>query len=188
MNKEKLVLIIGILAMGMVLVPQIAHSLYLFEINSPYQNPWSGRLYAVGVDLAIFVFTIKGWLKIALIYMFVTLVHNLMYAFAPQRLWSNVLISIVQSLTLFGFTHLFLKREVTTKVQTEVCDTALKIDKAIKAGIHFLLMPFECPEYAECFNTTKQLHEHISPHKARHQWMPKIYGIASRQTPLTILN
>ena len=175
-KKEQVISIIGMLAMGMVLIPQIAHSLYLFEVNSRYHNPWFAWAYAVGVDLAIFIFTIKGWLKTALVYMFITLAHNLMYAFAPQSLWSNVLISSVQSLTLFSFTHLFFKRQDATNSQVVLSETTIKMQHAIDAGVSFEALPFECPQCQECFGTSKQLNGHISAHKAQGAWQPDHYG------------
>ncbi len=45
----------GILALTIILIPQVAHTVYVFSENSQYDNPWFAWFYAAGVDLAILI-------------------------------------------------------------------------------------------------------------------------------------
>lgn len=170
----------GIFAMAILLIPQIAHTVYVFEANSHYDHPWFSWCYAIGVDLAILIFTVKGWLRTAFFYLFVTLAHNLVYQFMPEGVWSSVLLSIVQSATIFSFCHLFFKKkeveEKTSKTDDILSEEALKIHRAIEAGVHFKPQAYVCPECGECFENSKQLNGHISAHKSRKEWEPEKYG------------
>ncbi len=170
----------GIIAMAILLIPQIAHTLYVFEANSHYDHPWFSWCYAIGVDLAILIFTVKGWLRTAFIYLFATLAHNLVYQFMPEGVVSSVLLSIVQSATLFSFCHLFFKKKKvdhkTEEVGVQLSEEALKIHRAIEAGVRFKPQPYVCPECNEPFSNSKQLNGHISAHKSRKEWEPERYG------------
>ena len=168
--------VFGILTMGILLVPQIAHTLYVFEANSHYEHPWFSYCYALGVDLAILIFTVKGWLKTALAYLLATLAHNLVYQFMPEGIWSGVLISVMQSVTLYSFSHLFFNTKNETLELAHVPKEVLKIDKAIRAGVRFEAQPYQCPECQETFSNSKQLNGHISAHKTKGEWHPDTYG------------
>ena len=50
----------GIVALTIILIPQVAHTVYVFQANSQYSDPWFAWCYAIGVDLAILIFTVKG--------------------------------------------------------------------------------------------------------------------------------
>ncbi len=172
---------LGIVAMGILLVPQIAHTLYVFEANSHYEHPWFSWCYSIGVDLAILIFTVKGWLRTAFIYLFATLAHNLVYQFMPEGIISSVLISVVQSTTLFSFCHLFFKKKksdvTSNKTDIFLSDEAVEIQRAIEAGVHFKPHPFVCPECNASFTNPEDLEKHISEHKLRKEWEPDKYGV-----------
>lgn len=171
---------LGIVAMGILLVPQIAHTLYVFEANSHYEHPWFSWCYAIGVDLAILIFTVKGWLRTAFIYLFATLAHNLVYQFMPEGIVSSVLISVVQSTTLFSFCHLFFKKknidDNSNKEDIILSDEAIEIHRAIEAGVHFKPHPYICPECNVSFMSLEELEEHILEHKSQKEWEPEKYG------------
>lgn len=172
--------VFGILAMTILLIPQIAHTVYVFEANSHYEHPWFSWCYALGVDLAILIFTVKGWLRTAFIYLFATLAHNLAYQFMPEGVVSSILISVVQSATLFSFCHLFFKKE--TPVSEEpihdppISEELLEIQGAIEVGVRFTPQPFICPECQESFSTLEELEDHIAIHQKKGEWTPEQYG------------
>ncbi|QKX04182.1 C2H2-type zinc finger protein [Aquimarina sp. TRL1] len=172
--------VFGIFAMVILLIPQIAHTLYVFEANSHYDHPWFSWCYALGVDLAILIFTVKGWLRTAFIYLFVTLAHNLVYQFMPEGDVSSILISVVQSTTLFSFCHLFFKNskedQTSKKTDAPLSDEALEIQHAIEAGVHFKPHPYICPECNMSFPNSEQLEVHILEHKTQKDWKPERYG------------
>ncbi len=172
--------VFGILAMTILLIPQIAHTVYVFEANSHYEHPWFSWCYALGVDLAILIFTVKGWLRTAFIYLFATLSHNLAYQFMPQGLVSSILISVVQSTTLFSFCHLFFKGKESAKdtplTESKLSEASLEIQGAIEAGIRFTPEPFVCPECQASFKTLEELQAHIAMHQEAGEWEPSAYG------------
>ena len=176
--------IVGLLIMAILLVPQIAHTLYIFEANSRYENPWFSWCYAIGVDLAILVFTANGWIKTAFAYLFATLAHNLAYQYMPVGIWSSLLISVMQSVTLFSLCHLFLKQEKKAKNGVTnpdgetliVTKQTTHIQKAIDIGIQYVPYPFICPECKQSFASSKQLNGHVSSHKNMQEWQPERYG------------
>jgi len=153
---------------------------YVFEANSHYDHPWFSWCYSVGVDLAILIFTVKGWLRTAFIYLLATLAHNLAYQFMAEGIISSILISVVQSMTLFSFCHLFFKsneenqkKEETTAILSE---ETLEIQRAIEAGVSFQLQPYRCPECGLSFSTSDELDAHITLHKSQKEWKPDRYG------------
>lgn len=170
----------GIIAMTILMIPQIAHTLYVFEANSHYDHPWFSWCYAVGVDLAILIFTVKGWLRTAFVYLFATLAHNLVYQFMPEGIVSSILISVVQSGTLFSFCHLFFKKDTkddhAEKTDLSFSDEVLEIHRAMEAGVHFTPQPYICPECGASFQELEQLENHISKHISKNEWYPERYG------------
>lgn len=172
--------VFGILAMTILLIPQIAHTVYVFEANSHYEHPWFSWCYSVGVDLAILIFTVKGWLRTAFVYLFATLAHNLAYQFMPEGMVSSILISVVQSTTLFSFCHLFFKKKVPEKelpsTVPKVSEEVLEIQRAMETGIRFTPEPFVCPECQESFATAEALNAHILGHQKAEEWNPEHYG------------
>lgn len=171
----------GIFALSLLLVPQIAHTVYVFKINSQYVSPWWSWSYALGIDLAVLIFTVKGWKKVAYAYFFGTLAHNLVYQFYPESVWSAILICIMLSGTIFSFSHLFYSSDkfetpINTDVNSETSLEAMRIDALLKEGISIEIKPFLCPECNEAFNSSKQLNGHISAHKKQENWYPDTYG------------
>ena len=171
----------GIIALTVLLIPQIAHTIYVFKINSQYTDPWFGWCYAIGIDLAILIFTVKGWTRTAYVYFAGTLAHNLVYQFYPKSMWSSVLICIMLSATIFSFSHLFYhkdkaveRNDTTTPLQASA--EALRITAAIKSGIYFEAQPYLCPECKQSFASTKKLNGHISGHKQKDTWFADSYG------------
>ncbi|TPN85825.1 C2H2-type zinc finger protein [Aquimarina algicola] len=170
--------IAGVLVILLLLMPQIAHTLYVFEVHSRYDNPWFAWCYAIGVDTAILIFTSKGWLRTAFAYFFATLAHNLVYLYNPDSIWSGLLVCINLSATLYALTHLFIKKKTIPQMPhaTGTLKKAIHIQHAIEAGIHFEAHPFECPECGKRFADNKQLNGHISVHKKQNEWKPEHYG------------
>lgn len=171
----------GIFALSLLLIPQVAHTIYVFKINSQYANPWFGWCYAVGVDLAILIFTVKGWTKTAYAYFAGTLAHNLVYQFYPNSVLSAVLICVMLSATIFSFSHLFYhKKEVIgdkdTALEPQLSAELLRIDAAMESGIRFEAQPYLCPQCNASFSSTKKLNGHISGHKQVDEWFADSYG------------
>lgn len=171
----------GIVALTVLLIPQIAHTIYVFKINSQYTDPWFGWCYAIGVDLAILIFTVKGWTRTAYVYFVGTLAHNLVYQFYPEGMWSSILICVMLSATIFSFSHLFYHKQKAvdhndTEIQPQASAEALRLTAAMEAGIRFEPQPYVCPECKEPFASTKKLNGHISGHKQKEEWFPENYG------------
>lgn len=170
----------GILALAVLLVPQIAHTVYVFKVNSQYMNPWFGWCYAVGVDLAILIFTVKGWIRTAIVYFLGTLAHNVVYQFWPESIWSAVLICLMLSGTIFSFSHLFYfkkdadQRKVGAE-QERITAHLEQLTAALAAGVRFEALPYQCPQCGQAHATSKQLNGHISGHKQIGDWNPESY-------------
>jgi len=162
MKKDQLISIIGMFAIGMLLILMIAHSLCFLEMNCRYKRPWFGWTHAVGLDLAIFVFTIKDWLKTALIYMFITFAHNLAYLFALKSAWNAVLLKVIPSVTLFSFTPLFFRHPDNENTPIAIAERLLKMEQATRAGVIDKALPHKYPEFETCFAANKQ--RHYAPH------------------------
>ena len=170
----------GILALSLLLIPQVAHTVYVFKVNSQYLDPWFSWTYAVGVDLAILIFTVKGWLRTSILFFFGTLAHNLVYQFFPETIWSGLLICIMLSGTIFLFSHLFYKdrqqlESDKTSVAPEKLEKLAQLERLLNAGIRLESLPFQCPECGEAFSDSKKLNGHISAHKAKKEWNPETY-------------
>lgn len=171
----------GIIALTVLLIPQIAHTIYVFKINSQYTDPWFGWCYAIGIDLAILIFTVKGWTRTAYAYFAGTLAHNLVYQFYPESIWSSILICVMLSATIFSFSHLFYHKDnaVEHKDTAELPQAsaeALRLTVAMEAGICFEAQPFLCPQCNQSFANTKKLNGHISGHKQKGEWYAENYG------------
>ena len=171
----------GIFALLLLLIPQIAHTIYVFNINSQYTNPWFSWSYAVGVDLAILIFTVKGWMRTAYAYFAGTLALNLVYQFYPNSALASILICVMLSGTIFSFSHLFYHKSNADKrkeseEEKRFSAEVLRIDALVKAGVHFEAQPFLCPECNESFANAKQLNGHISGHKMKGEWNVENYG------------
>lgn len=168
--------VFGICALLTLLVPQIAHTVYVFKINSQYADPWFAWCYAIGVDMAILIFTVKGWIRTAVVYFIGTLTHNLVYQFWPDSVLSAALLCLMLSTTIFSFSHLFYYKEDLTTLPSKLSAETKRFIAASEAGVHFEAQPFKCPACGETFSTSKQLNGHISGHKQKSEWEAHQYG------------
>lgn len=165
----------GIIALSIILIPQVAHTVYVFDQNSQYTNPWFAWCYAVGVDLAILIFTVKGWKKTALIYLLGTFAHNIVYQFYPESIYSALLIGVMLSGTIFSFSHLFYA-EIPSPQETDQIKASHLFQKLQQQDIDVEIKPFKCPECHKSFENSKQLNGHISGHKQTDSWSEADYG------------
>lgn len=171
----------GIVALSLLLIPQIAHTVYVFNLNSQYRDPWFGWCYAAGVDFAILIFTVKGWRRTAIVYFFGTLAHNVVYQFWPESVWSSILICIMLSATIFSFSHLFYAAN-ETESKEPACEKstsekeAEKLSIAKSKGIRIVALPYQCPACIEAFLNKKKLNGHISGHKQKYEWHTEQYS------------
>lgn len=168
----------GIVSLVIILTPQIAHSVYIFEINSQYDNPWFAWCYAIGVDLAILIFTVSGWKKTALVYLAATLATNIIYFWSKPNLEISILISVLQAGTIYAFSHLYTehsheKEETAKKAQEPSASERYEIAKA--QGIHIEAQPYKCPQCGYTTATSKKLNGHISGHKQKGDWVEDRY-------------
>ncbi|WP_024773058.1 C2H2-type zinc finger protein [Aquimarina macrocephali] len=168
----------GIVALTIILIPQVAHTVYVFSENSQYDNPWFAWFYAVGVDLAILIFTVKGWKKTAFIYLLGTIAHNVVYQFYPTSIYSSILIAIMLSGTIFSFSHLFYADKPVNEFLAEKLDIFSQLQEH---HIDMELKPYRCPECHKSFANTKQLNGHISGHKQTGNWHEDQYGDWERE-------
>lgn len=171
----------GIAALLLLLIPQIAHTVFIFKANSHYNDPWFAWFYAAGVDMAILIFTVRGWIRTAIIYFIGTLAHNLVYQFWPESMWSAVLISFMLSGTIFSFSHLFYFKNEADRRRENAATPQLspiqkRLEAAIKAGIRFEAQPYKCPSCGQSFESTKKLNGHVSSHKSKGEWDAENYG------------
>lgn len=146
-----------------------------FKQTANHSDPWFAWCYAIGVDLAILIFTVKGWKKTALIYLLGTIAHNLVYQFYPESIYGTILVGVMLSGTIFSFSHLFYatktdKQKDQGKSMSELFDY-LQVQK-----IDYELKPHKCPECHKSFATAKQLNGHISGHKQTGTWHEENYG------------
>ena len=125
----------------------------------------------IGVDLAILIFTLKGWKKTALIYLLGTFAHNLVYQFYPESVYRAILIGVMLSGTIFAFSHLFY-----ADMPTKKHSTLSSINQLKQNGIAYDIKPYKCPECSKSFATYKQLNGHISSHKQTGNWHEEKYG------------
>lgn len=169
----------GIIALVIVLIPEIAHTVYVFKENSHYSDPWFSWCYAIGIDVAILIFTVKGWKRTAVAYFIGTLAHNLVYQFWPESMWSSILICVMLSATIFAFSHLFYSKSEDRLADEDKNDhqekEAQRIAEAKRNGVKVVALPYHCPACSEAFINTKKLNGHISGHKQKSEWHPEKY-------------
>ena len=171
----------GILALLIALIPQVAHTVYVYSENGHYSDPWFAWCYAIAVDLAILIFTVRGWIWTALAYLLVTLAHNLAYQFLPKGIESSILIAVTQSATIFSFSHVFYvarKKRNRNDITLEPAKLELvkRIISMMESGIYFEPQPYHCPACTCRYPTAKKLNGHISGHKMRNEWQADQYG------------
>jgi hypothetical protein len=164
--------------MCLLLISQIQHTNYLFAENSHFENPWFSWAYAVGVDSAILLFGLSGWVRTSFVYLFVMLAHNLLYTFMPVSDLSGILLSTIQAVTVYTLCHLFITHTNSNGLENigSIPKGLIKIHKAMGAGVRFQAQPYVCPECKESFEKSKQLNGHISAHKVSNNWNPEHYG------------
>lgn len=173
----------GILALTIILIPQVAHTVYVFQSNSQYDDPWFAWCYAIGVDLAILIFTVRGWTKTALLYLLGTLTHNLIYQFYPESLYGAILVGVMLSGTIFSFSHLFY---ASTSPKDNTPQLAVLLDALHAQKIDVELKPHTCPQCETSFATAKQLNGHISGHKQTQSWHEHAYSDWENQNQLRV--
>ena len=171
----------GIVALSVLLIPQIAHTVYVFQVNSQYTNPWFGWCYATGVELAILIFTVKGWKRTALLYLAGTMAHNLVYQFWPESVLSSVLVGLMLSATIYSFSHLFYaERPASDNEAMALSDAtralAVKLSAYEERGIAWVPQPYTCPACRKAFGSSRELNGHISGHKQKGDWQADQYG------------
>lgn len=170
----------GIVSLIVILTPQIAHSVHLFQVNSSHAtaDPWYAWCYAIGVDLAILIFTVHGWKHTSLIFLAATLATNILYFWPSGNLFGGILLSLMQSGTIYAYSHLYVeqveKKEETAKKAQE--PSALERYEMAKAqGIHIEAQPYKCPQCGYTTATAKKLNGHISGHKQKGDWLEDGY-------------
>ncbi len=168
-----------VLVLLFLLVPQVAHSLYVFNANSQYNQPWFAWCYAIGVDGAILVFTTNGWVRTGVVYFVGTLATNMVYLYFPEGIVSGVLIGVMLSGSILTVTHLFHAKikesEAAKQIEPEPEKPDL-LEELKKHDIAFEIQPHKCPECDTSFATAKQLNGHISGHKQTGDWHEEEYG------------
>lgn len=178
MKKIVIIRVSATITMCLLLISQIQHTNYLFAENSHFENPWFSWCYAIGVDFAILIFGLSGWIRTSLFYLLVMIAHNLLYTLMPVSDMSGILLSTIQAITVYTLCHLFIKNVSIDGLNDSVTipREVIKIHQAMDAGVRFQAQPFSCPECKESFQNSKQLNGHISAHKVRKEWNPENYG------------
>lgn len=171
-----------IMALCTLLIPQVASSVRVFaDQNTQYDQPWFAWCYAVGIDLAVLIFSVRGKLLFAWLYLVVMVFHALIGQLLPaQSLPGIILVHITLPVTIFTFTHLFYyrKKEVSNESDDLASPNANaeRLTTLMAQGIRFEAQPYVCPQCGTTAATGKQLNGHISGHKMTHEWFPEKYG------------
>lgn len=168
----------GIVALTILLIPQVAHTVFVFKANSQYIDPWFAWCYAIGVDAAILIFTVKGWTRTAIVYFIGTLAHNIVYQFWPESIYSSTLICVMLSATIFSFSHLFYAKREDQPEEAEKTPIEIEAERLSFAkvqGVKIEALPHLCPACGEAYGNTKKLNGHISGHKQKNEWFPDRY-------------
>lgn len=176
MYMKKIYQFIGALALVILLVPQVKHTVYIFQNNSQHEDVWFAWCYAIGIDLAILIFTLKGWTWTAVGYLLATLGTNIVYQFFPVGIEAKILLSVLLSVTIFIFSHLYKKEQEQVAQSSQDNDI---LEKANELGISIQMNPYKCPSCGKAFQTAKELNGHISGHKSSrklNEWTPELYG------------
>ena len=168
-----------LMALSILLIPQVASSVKVFAFNNAqYESPWFAWCYAIGIDLAILIFTVKGQLKIAFIYLLVMVAHALIGQFLPYKSsFGTILVHTTLPVTIFSFSHLFYyKKNKTHETQPQLTAEQAQLIAINAQGIHLEAQPYLCPECGFSTSSSKKLNGHISGHKATGEWHPESYG------------
>ena len=167
-------------AIACLLIPQVAHTAYLYLENSRYKNPWFGWLYSVGIDIAILIFIAAGKKQKSLFYAGAAIALNMCYAFIPEHTATKVLLYALLGITLYNFSHLFYDDKKAVSERLTANQPQLKSGTPLYHNgepllIADLLTPYHCPQCGFKAQSNRQLNGHISGHKQRGEWNPVIH-------------
>ena len=155
------------------LTAQTMHTIYVFQAVSHYPQAWFAWCYAIGIEMAILICVARGWLWVSGGYAVATLATNLLYEFAPDSVLSGILLSVLLSVTIAIYSHLFYQNTKRKEAAKESAVTAS--NGAVTANMIRLMNPYECPACGERKQSAKSLNGHISGHKQKDQWHPDEY-------------
>lgn len=164
-----------LIALVLLLIPQVHHTFEMYTLNSKSQwneeDDWRAWCFAIGVDMAILVFTVYGNIWIAVMFGVSTLACNFIYEFVPVGNLAKSYLGIILTLCLFSFSHTFLfNKKAKEKVAKFIIDIGNYFAPALNEQVPIKLHPHICPECGESFQSEKQLNAHITGHKKAHEW------------------
>ncbi len=173
-----------IISLCTLLIPQVASSVQVFaNNNTQYDHPWFAWCYAIGIDLAVLIFSVRGKIVFALMYLVVMIVQALIgQLLPPKSIYGIVLVHTALPITIFTFTHLFYYRK---KEQSERNDSAeqpqvsaevAQATAMLAQGIRLEPQAYLCPQCGVGAISSKKLNGHISGHKMKNEWFPDRYG------------
>jgi len=181
--KSGAVRLIGIICL---LIPQIAHTAFLYNTYSHYDRPWFAWLFASGLDISILVFVAAGKKKQSIAYALAVITLNIIYLFAPEHATGKVLIAVLLGITLYFFSELFYEEGKRLTANEAQNDSGIpqntsgqpQIISGMLSGsidaleVQYLVTPFICPECEKSFLSSRELNGHISGHKQKDDWHP----------------
>ena len=173
-----------ITALCTLLIPQVASSIQVFSNNNTqYEHPWFAWCYAIGIDLAVLIFSVRGKMRYALIYLILMIAQALIGQLLPGKsVYGIVLVHTALPITIFTFTHLFYYRKKAQSERDEMQSKAqssteeAQISAMLAQGVRFEAQPYICPECGKAASSSKKLNGHISGHKMKGEWTPEEYG------------
>ena len=168
-----------VFSLSILLIPQVASSVKVFTFNNTqYESPWFAWCYAIGIDLAILIFTVKGQLKIAFMYLVVMIAHALIGQFLPYKSSMGImLVHTTLPVTIFSFSHLFYYRNRKPReTMNELTTDQAQLIAINTHNIRLEAQPYLCPECGFGTSSPKKLNGHISGHKSTGDWHPESYG------------
>lgn len=173
-----------IIALCTLLIPQVASSVQVFaNNNTQYENPWFAWCYAIGIDLAVLIFSVRGKIVFALMYLIVMIVQALIgQLLPPKSIYGIVLVHTALPITIFTFTHLFYYRKKEEQerndstTEPQVSAEVAQVSAMLAQGIRIEAQPYLCPQCGIGAISTKKLNGHISGHKMKNEWFPDKYG------------
>lgn len=179
-----------LIALSILLIPQVASSFKVFAYNNAqYESPWFAWCYAIGIDMAILIFTVKGRLTIAFLYLLVMIAHALIGQFLPyQSSYGIFLVHTTLPITIFSFSHLFYyekkKNEITTAQLPQKSTAEVQLTAMLAQDIRIEPQAYLCPQCGLGATTPKKLNGHISGHKIKKEWHPEDYGNWEKQNEI----
>lgn len=163
-----------VIAVLLVLTPQIRHSFHLYYQNSMEKDQveWIAWSYALGVDMAILIFTFCGWVRLALFYALTTFIGNNIYHFVTVGPEAKIFIDFMVSSCLYFFSHVVvsLRSSGAKKEDNEFALIGEYFKPALDHGVPMKLNPHVCPECGASFHKANQLNAHITDHKKKGEW------------------